>query len=247
GIVKQAKAKQPLDKGLDFACKHAQRIQELLVYVQYTCPHAIKLNEKKVDVTPKNKVKKVRITSANVVPPKITTSHSVESQKPELKVYNRKPKSAKNVGSRKKAQIVESKNANHSEPNHTWRSNATDFPSSSSFVMTGCPDCYLYLDSGCSKHMAGNRSQLMNFVSKFLGTIRFENEHIARIMGYGDYQLGNVTISRVYHVEGLEHNLFSVGQFCDGDLKVAFWKNTCFIRNLEDVDLLSGSHDTICT
>ncbi|GJU53953.1 hypothetical protein Tco_1227667 [Tanacetum coccineum] len=74
------------------------------------------------------------------LPPKTTTSHSVESQKPELKVYNRKPKSAKNVGSRKKAQIVESKNANHSEPNHTWRSNATDFPSSSSFVMTGCPD-----------------------------------------------------------------------------------------------------------
>nr|GEU44934.1 uncharacterized mitochondrial protein AtMg00810-like [Tanacetum cinerariifolium] len=60
-----------------------------------------------------------------------------------------------------------------------------------------------YLDSGCSKHMTGNRSQLMNFVSKFLGTVRFRNDHIARIMGYGDYQLGNVTISRVYNVEGL--------------------------------------------
>ncbi|GKB17005.1 retrovirus-related pol polyprotein from transposon TNT 1-94 [Tanacetum coccineum] len=56
-----------------------------------------------------------------------------------------------------------------------------------------------YLDSGCSKHMTRNRSQLMNFVSKFLGTVRFENDHIARIMGYGDYQLGNVTISRVYY------------------------------------------------
>ncbi|GJV13573.1 hypothetical protein Tco_1355114 [Tanacetum coccineum] len=101
-----------------------------------------------------------------------------------------------------------------------------------------------YLDSGCSKHMTGNRSQLMNFVSKFLGTVRFGNDHIARIMGYGDYQLGNVTISRVYYVEGLGHNLFSVGQFCDGDLEVAFRKNTCFIRNLEGVDLLSGSRDT---
>nr|GEX95611.1 hypothetical protein [Tanacetum cinerariifolium] len=59
--------------------------------------------------------------------------------------------------------------------------------------------------------MTGNQSQLMNFVSKFLGTARFENDHIARIMGYGDYQLGNVTISRVYYVEGLGHNLFSVG------------------------------------
>ncbi|GKF71307.1 retrovirus-related pol polyprotein from transposon TNT 1-94, partial [Tanacetum coccineum] len=103
-----------------------------------------------------------------------------------------------------------------------------------------------YLDSGCSKHMTGNRSQLMNFVSKFLGTVRFRNDHIARIIGYGDYQLGNVTISRVYYVEGLGHNFFSVGQFCDVDLEVAFQKNTCFIRNLEGVDLLSGSRDTNC-
>ncbi|GJS94586.1 retrovirus-related pol polyprotein from transposon TNT 1-94 [Tanacetum coccineum] len=101
-----------------------------------------------------------------------------------------------------------------------------------------------YLDSECSKHMTGNRSQLMNFVNKFLGTVRFGNDQIARIMGYGDYQLGNVIISRVYYVEGLGHNLFSVGQFCDADLEVAFRKNTCFIRNLEGVDLLSGSRDT---
>ncbi|GJT63023.1 putative ribonuclease H-like domain-containing protein [Tanacetum coccineum] len=92
--------------------------------------------------------------------------------------------------------------------------------------------------------MTGNRSQLMNFVSKFIGTVRFWNDHIARIMRYGDYQLGNVTISKVNYVEGLGHNLFSVGQFCDGDLEVAFQKNTCFIRNLEGIDLLSGSRDT---
>ncbi|GJU96865.1 hypothetical protein Tco_1326136 [Tanacetum coccineum] len=60
GIVEQAKAEQPLDKELDFACKHAQRIQELLVYVRDTCHNAINLSAKKVVVTPKNKVKKVR-------------------------------------------------------------------------------------------------------------------------------------------------------------------------------------------
>ncbi|GJT67561.1 hypothetical protein Tco_1019041 [Tanacetum coccineum] len=49
GIVEQAKAKHPLDNELDFACKHAQRIQELLVYVRDTCPNAIKLNAKKVE------------------------------------------------------------------------------------------------------------------------------------------------------------------------------------------------------
>ncbi|GJR47301.1 retrovirus-related pol polyprotein from transposon TNT 1-94 [Tanacetum coccineum] len=98
-----------------------------------------------------------------------------------------------------------------------------------------------YLDSGCSKHMTGDRSQLTNFISKFLGTVKFENDQVAKIMGYGDYQIGNVTISRVYYVEGLGHNLFFVGQFCDSNLEVAFRQHTCFIRNLEGVDLLTGS------
>ncbi|GJS45311.1 retrovirus-related pol polyprotein from transposon TNT 1-94 [Tanacetum coccineum] len=45
-------------------------------------------------------------------------------------------------------------------------------------------------------------------------------------------------------VEGLGHNLFSVGQFCDLDLEVAFRRNTCFVRNLEGVDLLKGNRTT---
>nr|GFA28611.1 hypothetical protein [Tanacetum cinerariifolium] len=53
-----------------------------------------------------------------------------------------------------------------------------------------------YLDSGCSKHMTGDRSQLVNFVQKFLGTVKFGNDHVAKIMGYGDYQIRNVTISQ---------------------------------------------------
>nr|GEY80682.1 retrovirus-related Pol polyprotein from transposon TNT 1-94 [Tanacetum cinerariifolium] len=79
-----------------------------------------------------------------------------------------------------------------------------------------------YLDSGCSKHMTGDRSQLINFVHKFLGTVKFGNDHVAKIIGYSDYQIGNVTISRVYYMEGLGHNLFSVGQFCDSNLEVGF-------------------------
>nr|GEX92649.1 integrase, catalytic region, zinc finger, CCHC-type, peptidase aspartic, catalytic [Tanacetum cinerariifolium] len=105
----------------------------------------------------------------------------------------------------------------------------------------GCPNCSLVFGSGCSKHMIGDRSQLTNFLNKFLGTVKFSNDHVAKIMGYGDYQIGNVTISRVYFVEGLGHNLFSVGQFFDLDLEVAFCQHTCFIRNLEGVGLLTGS------
>nr|GEY96607.1 retrovirus-related Pol polyprotein from transposon TNT 1-94 [Tanacetum cinerariifolium] len=61
------------------------------------------------------------------------------------------------------------------------------------------------------------------------------------ILGYGDLVQGNVTISMVYYVEGLNHNLFSVGQFCDTDLEVAFRKSTCFVRDLQGNDLLTGN------
>ncbi|GJR16797.1 retrovirus-related pol polyprotein from transposon TNT 1-94 [Tanacetum coccineum] len=101
-----------------------------------------------------------------------------------------------------------------------------------------------YLDSGCSKHMTGDRSQLTNFVHKFLGTVKFDNDQIVKVIGYGDYQIRNITISRVYYVEGIGHNLLSVGQFCDSNLEVAFKKHTCFVRNLEGVDLLLGSRET---
>ncbi|GJZ06554.1 uncharacterized mitochondrial protein-like protein [Tanacetum coccineum] len=100
------------------------------------------------------------------------------------------------------------------------------------------------VDSGCSKHMTGNLKLLTNFVEKFLGTVKFGNDQIAPILGYGDLVQGTITIKRVYYVEGLNHNLFSVGQFCDADLEVAFRKSTCYIRDLKGNDLLKGSRGT---
>ncbi|GJR51499.1 retrovirus-related pol polyprotein from transposon TNT 1-94 [Tanacetum coccineum] len=76
------------------------------------------------------------------------------------------------------------------------------------------------------------------------GTVRFGNDNFAAITGYGDYIHGNITICHVYYVEGLGHNLFSVGQFCDGDLEVAFRSNTCYVQNLEGDDLLTGGRDS---
>nr|GEY48994.1 hypothetical protein [Tanacetum cinerariifolium] len=72
-----------------------------------------------------------------------------------------------------------------------------------------------YLDSGCSKHMTRDRSQLTNFVHMFLDTVKFSNDQIGKI----------------------------IGQY-DSDLKVAFRKHMCFVRNLEGVNLLSGSRET---
>nr|GFA54992.1 integrase, catalytic region, zinc finger, CCHC-type, peptidase aspartic, catalytic [Tanacetum cinerariifolium] len=68
-----------------------------------------------------------------------------------------------------------------------------------------------YLDSGCSKHMTGDRLRLRNFLKKFIGTVRFGNDHFGVIMSYEDYVIGDNVVSKVYYVEGLRHNLFSVG------------------------------------
>nr|GEW55328.1 hypothetical protein [Tanacetum cinerariifolium] len=94
------------------------------------------------------------------------------------------------------------------------------------------------LESNTSKHMG---SIISNAPSSSIVECRLSKLFSAKIMVYGVYKIGNVTISMVYFVEGLGHNLFFVGQFCDSDLEVAFRQHTCFICNLEGVDLLTGS------
>ncbi|GJV77637.1 hypothetical protein Tco_1509221 [Tanacetum coccineum] len=100
------------------------------------------------------------------------------------------------------------------------------------------------VDSGCSKHMTGILQLLRNFIEKFMGTVRFRNDHFAAITGYGDYVQDNLMICHVYYVEGLGHNLFSVGKFYDGYLEVAFRSNTCYVKNLERDDLLTSSRES---
>nr|GFB16130.1 integrase, catalytic region, zinc finger, CCHC-type, peptidase aspartic, catalytic [Tanacetum cinerariifolium] len=56
----------------------------------------------------------------------------------------------------------------------------------------------LVAPSGCSKHMTENLKLLINFVWKFMGTVRFGNDHVAAILGFGDLQWGNILITRVY-------------------------------------------------
>nr|GFA42484.1 hypothetical protein [Tanacetum cinerariifolium] len=94
--------------------------------------------------------------------------------------------------------------------------------------------------------MSRNLKLLINFVWKFMGTVRFKNDHVAAILGFSDVQWGNILIIRVYFVEGLGHNLFSVGQFCDSDLESWLWHqclshlNFDTINDLAKNDLVSG-------
>nr|GEV34744.1 uncharacterized mitochondrial protein AtMg00810-like [Tanacetum cinerariifolium] len=95
--------------------------------------------------------------------------------------------------------------------------------------------------SCCSKHMMGNHSRLVNFVKKFIGTVRFGNDHFGAIIGYRDYVIGNSVISMVYYMERLGNNLFFVRQFYDSDLEVAFQKHSCYVRDTDGVELIKGS------
>ncbi|GJZ33617.1 putative ribonuclease H-like domain-containing protein [Tanacetum coccineum] len=155
-----------------------------------------------------------RITTTTEVPLKKPTTLENETPKPVVTlVYSRKPRKSKTNVPVSKSKVLKSVSANKKEPSQSWGSIVSDVPSSS------LDDCR----------------------SSKLFSVKFGNDHVVKILGYGDYQIGNVTISRVYYVEGLGHNLFSVGQFCDSNLEVSFRQHTCFIRNLEGVDLLTGS------
>nr|GEV14785.1 integrase, catalytic region, zinc finger, CCHC-type, peptidase aspartic, catalytic [Tanacetum cinerariifolium] len=100
---------------------------------------------------------------------------------------------------------------------HKLRSNAINVPSSSSLVNDRLSKLFSGIRTPDAKHMIGNRSQLINFVSKFLGTIRFENDQVAKIIGYGDYQLGN-TKSWLWHYRLSHLNFGTLNKLAKDDL-----------------------------
>ncbi|KAI3692375.1 hypothetical protein L6452_32189 [Arctium lappa] len=101
-----------------------------------------------------------------------------------------------------------------------------------------------YLDSGCSKHMTGQKALLSKYTEKFSGNVRFGNDQFSPILGYGDIIQDNITITKVSYVEGLGHNLFSIGQFCDKWLEVNFKAKSCSVHTEDDNELLIGNRKT---
>nr|GEU90505.1 hypothetical protein [Tanacetum cinerariifolium] len=91
----------------------------------------------------------------------------------------------------------------------------------------------VYLDY--LKHLKDSVATLREIVEEA------RNDHFGAIMGYRDYVIGDNVISKVYYVEGLGHNLFSVGQFCDYDLEVAFRKHSSYVRDINGVELIKAS------
>ncbi|GJZ58073.1 hypothetical protein Tco_0613567 [Tanacetum coccineum] len=98
--------------------------------------------------------------------------------------------------------------------------------------------------SRITNHMTGNLSLLCNFIEKYIGTIHFGNDQFAPILGYGDLVQRNITINRVYLLEGLITIIFSVVNYVRRNLEAVIQKSTCFVRDLQGNDLLTGNRGT---
>nr|GEZ68086.1 hypothetical protein [Tanacetum cinerariifolium] len=110
-----------------------------------------------------------------------------------LKDFNKQDKKQATTPLNRKNKYVITENSSHTSQKPLTRLYRSSFG-----IWTQVVQIVLwYLDSGCSKHMTGVRSRLRNFVKKFIGTVRFGNDHFGAIMGYGDYVIGDSVISRV--------------------------------------------------
>nr|GFB69045.1 retrovirus-related Pol polyprotein from transposon TNT 1-94 [Tanacetum cinerariifolium] len=149
------------------------------------------------------------ITSNNVMPRKETTPHSVETQKPEIKVYSRRPKQVKTVRSSKKDKIVESKIANVSKPNHSWGSNATAVPSSFSLVNDRKKYILVIMDDYSQftwvKFLA-SKDEAPDFIIKFLKMIQVRlNATVRNIRTDNGIEFVNQTLHSYYESVGISH------------------------------------------
>ncbi|GJW32853.1 retrovirus-related pol polyprotein from transposon TNT 1-94 [Tanacetum coccineum] len=77
-------------------------------------------------------------------------------------------------------------------------------------------------DSGCSKHMTGNRNLFTTYKAYNRGNVVFGSNLRGNIIGKGMISNDSLNIENVEHVDNLRFNLLSVGQICDNKCKVIF-------------------------
>ncbi|GJT74320.1 retrovirus-related pol polyprotein from transposon TNT 1-94 [Tanacetum coccineum] len=241
-LVEEAKVKRPLDRSLASACLYTKHSHELLEYVIGTCSKDLNQRDKKHDATPLTKKKQVTFedqcetSNSNphkhveqlntrktnvLVPPStgVNSCTNASGSQPRSNTKKNRILSAKSVNKKKVEEHLRTNKFSLKTMNHIDSSISSKRTVINSNSNSACKTC-------CSKHMTRDRSRLRNFVKKFIGIVRFGNDHFGAIMGYEDYVIGDSVISRVCYVEILGHNLFYVRQFYDSDLEVAFKKHS---------------------
>jgi len=98
-----------------------------------------------------------------------------------------------------------------------------------------------YLDSGCSRHMTGDKTKFAKLELKEEGFVTYGDNNKGRILTNGVIGNGSCfNIKNVLLVEGLKHNLVSISQLCDKGFKVMFEPNSCLIYDAHGSIVLIG-------
>jgi hypothetical protein len=98
-----------------------------------------------------------------------------------------------------------------------------------------------YLDSGCSRHMTGEKSMFLTLTMKEGGNVKFGGNQTGKIIGTRTIGNSSISINNVWLVDGLRHNLLSISQFCDNGYDVMFDKTNCTVVNKNDNSIISLS------
>jgi hypothetical protein len=86
------------------------------------------------------------------------------------------------------------------------------------------------MDSGCSRHMTGDKAQFSSLKSKDGGHVTFGDDGKGKIIGIGMIgKESSNSIDQVLFVHGLKHNLLSVSQLCDKGYRVIFESTHCMV------------------
>jgi len=95
-----------------------------------------------------------------------------------------------------------------------------------------------YLDNGCSRHMTGEKSVFLSLTTKEGGNVKFGGNQSGKIIGTETIGNSSISINNVWLVDGLEHNLLSISQFCDNGYDVMFEKTICTVINKNDKSIV---------
>ena len=99
--------------------------------------------------------------------------------------------------------------------------------------------CLWYLDSGCSKHMTGNKGLFKTLFEGKIGIVTFGDGSKSVIKEIGTMDIPGLPVFEdVWYVDGLKENLLSISQIYDNGLNVLFTKYEC--------EILDGGGDCMC-
>ncbi|GJY53776.1 putative ribonuclease H-like domain-containing protein [Tanacetum coccineum] len=170
---------------------------------------------------------------------------------------------ANNSNFNKRVNIVNDKNVNAARPNAvvntTWPKAVLSVVKGNKRNAVKASACWVWrpkhkgnpqqdlkdkgvIDSGCSRHMTGNRFYLTDYEEIDGGFIAFGgNSKGGKIIGKGKIRIGKLDFEDVYFVKELKFNLFSVSQMCDKKNSVLFTDTTCIVLS-PDFKLTDESH-----